>query len=88
MAPVVSGFQGLAFFRGGSEGTNATGSRECPNGGRASGGDGVVALAGVESAVGGDAGNLLVGRDLVEEFGQHRGVADVTGGELRSTDFQ
>lgn len=51
-------------------------------------GDGVVALAGVESAVGGDSGDLLFGRDLVEQFGQHRGVANVAGGELSGPDLQ
>ncbi len=30
-APAVVGFQGLAFLRGGSEGTSATGSSACPN---------------------------------------------------------
>lgn len=34
--------------------------------GSTSGGDGVVALAGVESTIGGDAGDLLIGRDLVQ----------------------
>jgi hypothetical protein len=29
-----------------------------------------MALAGVEGTVGGDAANLLIGRDLVEKFGQ------------------
>jgi len=49
---------------------------------------GVVALAGVERAVGGDAGDLVLGRDLVEQFGQHGRIADLTGGELGGTDFQ
>jgi hypothetical protein len=50
-------------------------------------GDGVVAFAGVAGPVGGDAGDLLIGRDLVEQFGQHAGIAHVTGGELGSPDF-
>ena len=33
-------------------------------------GDGVMAFAGVVSTVGGDAPDLLIGGDLVEEFGQ------------------
>jgi hypothetical protein len=56
--------------------------------GGTAGGDGVMALAGVEGAVGGDAGDLLIGRDLVEQFGQHGRVADVAGGELGRPDFQ
>lgn len=52
------------------------------------GGDGVVALAGVEGAVGGDAGDLLIGRDLVEQFRQHGRVTDIAGGELGCEDFQ
>ena len=47
-----------------------------------------MALAGVEGAVGGDAGDLLIGRDLVEQLGQHRCVAHVAGRELGSPDFQ
>jgi len=49
--------------------------------GGAPGGDGVVARAGVEGAVGGDAAGLLLGRDRVEKFGQHGRVAHVAGGE-------
>jgi hypothetical protein len=56
--------------------------------GGAEGGDGVMALAGVEGTVGGDSGDLLIGRDPVESFGRHRRVADVAGGELGSPDFQ
>ena len=37
---------------------------------------------------GGDAGDLLIGRDLVQKFRQHGGIADVAGGELRRPDFQ
>lgn len=51
-------------------------------------GDGVVALAGVEGTDGGNAADLLFGRDLVEQFGQHGGVTDVAGGELGRPDFQ
>ena len=56
--------------------------------GRTSSGNGVMALAGVEGAVGGDAGDLLLERDLVEQFRQHRRVTDVAGGELGGADFQ
>ena len=52
------------------------------------GSDSVVALAGVEGTVGGDAGDPLIGRDLVEQFGQHGRIAQVAGGELCRADFQ
>jgi hypothetical protein len=58
------------------------------DGGRAAGGDGVMALAGVEGAVGGDGGDVLVGRDLVQQLGQHRRVADIADGELGGPNFQ
>ena len=51
-------------------------------------GDGVVALAGVESTICRDAGDLLVGWYLVQKFGQHGRVTDVAGGELGRPDFQ
>jgi hypothetical protein len=44
--------------------------------------------SGVEGAIGGDAADLLIGRDLVEKFGQHGRVTYVAGGELGSPDFQ
>ncbi len=47
-----------------------------------------MTLAGVEGAIGGDRGDLLVGRDLIEQFGQHRRVPNVAGGELGRPDFQ
>ena len=47
-----------------------------------------MALAGVEGPVGGDAGDLLIGWDLVQQFGQHGRVAHVAGGELGSAYFQ
>jgi len=56
--------------------------------GGTSGSDGVVALAGVESAIGGDGCDLLLGRDLVQQLGQHRGISHVAGRELGCTDFQ
>ena len=59
-----------------------------PERGGTTGGDGVVALAGVEGTVGGDACDLLVGRDLVEKRGQHGRVAHIAGGELSGTDFE
>ena len=56
--------------------------------GRATCGNGVMALAGVEGAVGGDAADRLIGRDLVAQFGQHGRIADVTGGEPGRPDFE
>ena len=53
----------------------------------ATGCDGVMALAGVEGAVGGDSGDLLLGRDLVQQFGQYGRVAHVAGGERGGPDL-
>ena len=60
-----------------------------------------MALAGVEGTIrcpavvcmqttrgGGDAGDFLIGRDLVQKFRQHGRIAHVTGGELGRSDFQ
>lgn len=47
-----------------------------------------MAFAGVEFAIGCDAGDLLLWRDLGEQFGQHGCVADVAAGKLRRPDFQ
>lgn len=58
------------------------------DGGGTAGGDGVAAFADVEGAIGGDGGDLLLGRDLVEQVGQHGRIARVADGELRCTDFQ
>jgi hypothetical protein len=59
-----------------------------PERGRTAGRDGVVARAGIEGAIGGDAGDLLIGRDLIEQLGQHRRVADLAGGELGRACFR
>lgn len=58
------------------------------NRGGTAGCDGVVALAGVESTICRDAGDLLVGWYLVQKFGQHGRVTDVAGGKLGRADFQ
>lgn len=50
--------------------------------------DRVMALAGVEGTIGGDAADLLFGRDLVQQFWQHRRIAYVARSELRRSDFQ
>lgn len=47
-----------------------------------------MAVARVEGAIGGDTGDLLIGRDLVEQFGQDRGVTDIARGELGCADLQ
>jgi hypothetical protein len=52
------------------------------------GGDGIVALAGIESSIRGDASDLVVRRDLVEKHGQHGRIAHIAGGELGRPDFQ
>ena len=54
----------------------------------ATGRNGVMALAGVEGTVGGDAGDLLIGRDLVKQLGQHGRIAHITGRELGGPDLQ
>lgn len=56
--------------------------------GSPAGGDRVMALAGVEGPVGSDAGDLLPGRDLVEQLGQHGRVAHIAGGELGRPNLQ
>ena len=47
----------------------------------------VVTLPGVEGTVGGDAGDLLIRRDLVEQLGQHGRVAHIVCVELGSSNF-
>lgn len=47
-----------------------------------------MALAAVEGSSGGDGGDLLVGRDLVQQLGQHGRIADLAGGELGRPDSQ
>ena len=58
------------------------------DGDRATLGDGLVALAGVEGTISGDAGDLLLGRDVVEQFRQHGRVAHIAGGEFSSLNLQ
>ena len=47
-----------------------------------------MAFTGVEGTIGSNAPDLLIGGDLVEQFGQHRRIAHVAGGELGRTDLQ
>lgn len=73
IVPVLLGFHGLAFLRGGYDR------------GSAAGGNGVMALARFESAVGGDAVDLLIDGDLVEQFGR---IANITSDGLHSPNSQ
>ena len=50
--------------------------------------DGGVAAAGVVGAIGGHGADLLVLRDLVEQFGQDGAVAVAAGGEFHSPDVR
>lgn len=88
MAPEVSGFQGFAFLRGG---ITAFAPRSAPLvhvNMHCRAVDGIVALSGVIGAVCGDTANLLIGRDMAEQFGQHRCIADIASGELDCPNFQ
>ncbi|KDB02441.1 hypothetical protein U879_17275 [Defluviimonas sp. 20V17] len=51
-------------------------------------GDRIVALAGIVGAVGGHRTDLLVSRDLAEQLGQDRCIADVASGDLDGPDLQ
>jgi hypothetical protein len=51
-------------------------------------GYGIVALARVVGPVGGDTGDLLVGRDLDEQLGQHRGIAHIAACDFNSPNLQ
>ena len=75
-SPGGVGFPGFGVLAGWNDGSGTSSSY------------GVMALAGVEGAVGSDAADLLVGRNLIEQFGQHGRIAHVAGGELGRTDFQ
>lgn len=48
----------------------------------------IVAFARIVSPVGSHAAKLLIGRDLAEQVGQHRGVANTTAGDFDSSDLQ
>ena len=51
-------------------------------------GDGVMAFPGVIRAICRDAADLLILRDLVEQIGQHRRIADMAAGDLDGPDLQ
>ena len=48
----------------------------------------IVAFARIVGPVGSHAAKLLIGRDLAEQVGQHRGVANTTAGDFDRTDLQ
>ena len=77
MAPLVVGFHGLAFLRGG-----ITAAR-----------DDVITFASVVSSVCRDGGNVLIGRDLSQQLGQHgvaprRGISDARARDLHRLNLQ
>jgi hypothetical protein len=47
-----------------------------------------VALAGVTGAIGGDRSDLPVFQDLVQQFREHRGIANIAAGDLDSAHLQ
>ena len=51
-------------------------------------GDGIMAFSGIIGPIGGDAANLFVRRDLAEQIGQDRRVADMACGDLDGPDLQ
>ena len=53
----------------------------------ATGSNRIVAFVRVIGAVGGDRPNVLVGRDLVEQFGPYGRVTNVAAGDFDSTDL-
>ena len=53
-----------------------------------SGGNRLVAFTGVIRPVGGDAADILIWRDLVQKFGQHRSITDVAAGDLDCANLQ
>ena len=75
MAPAMSGFQGLAFLRGGV-------IAAAPRAAMASW---HLRVSKAPSAV---AGDFLIERNLVKQLGQHRGVAHVACGEPGSPNLQ
>ena len=47
-----------------------------------------MAFSGVVGAICGDDGNVLIGGDLGQQFGQHGGIPDVAAGDLDRPDLQ
>ena len=48
----------------------------------------IVAFARIVGTVRSHAAKLLIGRDLAEQVGQHRGVANTTAGDFDRTDLK
>lgn len=90
MAPAVVGFHSCAFLRGGSEEgpEKVRGTLSPTNGSGTSRGNHIVTPARVIGPVSGDRGNLLIGRDLVQKIGQHRGIADIACRDADRADLQ
>ena len=76
MAPAVTDFHGFAFLRGGM-------TPWAPRSAIAS-----WHFSGIVGTVGGDAADLLIRRDLVEQIGQHRRMTDLAPGDLDGPYFQ
>jgi hypothetical protein len=74
-APAVSALRSFAFFR---DGMAAWGPRSAMRHG----------LTGVEGAIDGHASDLLNGRSLVEQIGEHGRTTHVAAGELDGLDLQ
>ncbi len=53
-----------------------------------SGGNCLVAFTGVIRPVGCDAADVLIWRDLIQEFGQHWSITDVAAGDLDCSNLQ
>ena len=83
-APAVAAFDGLAFLRGGmtaaaprSALARVVSAIRCPA---------TVCLKTVRG--GGDAGDVLIGRDLAQQFGQHGRITYVAAGDFDRPDLQ
>ena len=48
----------------------------------------IVAFARILGPVGSHAAEVLIGRDLAEQVGQHRGIANTTAGDFDRTDLK
>jgi len=78
--PCGDGFPWLGVFAGRDDGVGATIGATI--------GDRIVARSSVIGAVGGDAADLLMGRDLAQQVRQHRRIADVAPGDLDRPNLQ
>jgi len=74
--PGARGFPRFGIFAGRDDSVSATG------------GNRMVAFAGIIGAIGCDRTDVLIRRDLVPQLGQQDGIADSAGGDLDSSDLQ